>query len=202
MTASWRLATALGVLRDRVDELHPDRPRGADGTIGDPAHAARASDHNPNVLGVVTAWDCTAAPFVDDLAEQLRRLGRSGDRRVKYVIWKGRIASAVDRWAWRPYDGDPHTGHLHLSLSGDPAQYARTDPWPIGQPREDDDDMTPDELRDVLQDELAKVHGTETKGKDADPTHVSLLDVLRAQQATQRDVDALAKALGELAARL
>lgn len=206
---SWRLATCLDVLIEQVDELHPDRPTGADGTIGDAAHATRLSDHNPRKAArgaqdqraVVCGWDCTAAPFVDDLAEQLRAMGAAGDGRVKYLIWQQRITSAAHGWEWEPYTGaDPHTGHLHLSVSSNPAQYDRHDPWPIGPgtAREDDIDVTRDELREVLQDELAKVHGAEKQGKDADPTHVSLLDVLRATQHLASKVDALASKVDQL----
>lgn len=152
--SDWRLAKALDTLRAEVNTAHPNRPTDADGTIGDPAHAARKSDHNPNPphAGVVTAWDITTADFTNALAEQLRLLGKAGDGRVKYVIYRRRIATDRDRWAWRPYKGsDPHIGHIHLSLSDDPAQYDRTDPWLTKPAEKGDGDMTAAEHKLLLE---------------------------------------------------
>jgi hypothetical protein len=55
---------------------------------------------------------------------QARRLG------VMYVIWNSKIWSAAQANAgWRPYTGaDPHTGHMHISLSWAGAQ-KRTSYW-------------------------------------------------------------------------
>jgi LysM repeat protein len=54
------------------------------------------------------AWLTATGPAGED-AYNARRLG------VMYVIWNHRIWSAE---GWRPYQGsDPHTGHLHISLS-------------------------------------------------------------------------------------
>jgi hypothetical protein len=129
---TWRLAKSLDVLRAEVNKAHPNRPKTADGTIGDARHQAEKSDHNPTAphLGVVTAWDITTADFTDALAETLRLMGKGGDLRVKYVIYKGRICSAKQSWAWRTYTGySQHFDHIHLSVSDDREQYDRTDPW-------------------------------------------------------------------------
>jgi hypothetical protein len=131
---AWRLAKAIPVLQAQVNAAYPHRPKGADGTIGDAAHAARVSDHNPNPphAGVVTAWDITTDTFSNTLAEQLREMGMRGDGRVKYVIWQRHITSAEHAWKWAPYTGaDPHTGHIHLSLSDLEPQYDRLDSWPV-----------------------------------------------------------------------
>jgi peptidoglycan hydrolase-like protein with peptidoglycan-binding domain len=129
---TWRPANCLTTLKAQIDAAHPDRPKASDGMIASSAHHAQNpnSDHEPNAAGVVTAWDITTADFTDALAERLRVLGKTGDGRVKYVIYKRRIASSRDGWAWRPYTGtDPHLNHIHLSVSADPAQYDRTDAW-------------------------------------------------------------------------
>lgn len=127
---NWRNAKAIIKLREQINAAYPDRPTHTDGTIGDPQHASTKSDHNPNSQGVVTAWDITTAKFTDTFAEQLRAMGKRGDLRIKYVIYKGRIASRTDAWAWREYTGrSRHFDHIHLSVSPDPAQYDRTDPW-------------------------------------------------------------------------
>ena len=130
---SWRVARCLTTLIKQVNAAYPNRPRESDGTIGDAAHASRASSHNPDRFGVVRGWDCTTDHhFTDDLAEQLRLLGKAGDPRVLYVIYQRRIASSRDGWAWRTYTGsDPHTSHIHLSVSDDPTIYDRTGAWPV-----------------------------------------------------------------------
>ena len=60
MTA-WRAAHSLTTLLAQVNKAHPGRSKKSDGVIGDKAHAATASDHNP-VAGVVHALDLTNDP--------------------------------------------------------------------------------------------------------------------------------------------
>lgn len=157
--SEWRAARSIDVLRRQVNAEYPDRPTEADGVIGDLAHSQRKSSHNPDARGVVRAWDITTAPFCDQLAQELAELGKT-DERVWYVIWDRRIASREHGFAWYPYTGkDPHTGHIHLSVSDDPAVYDRIDPWPVlGQkptppaaPSEGDDmtDAQAKQLREV-----------------------------------------------------
>jgi hypothetical protein len=121
---SWRLAESLVKLRDQVNAAYPGRNKASDGTIGDAAHAATVSDHNPNSAGVVTAFDITHDPAhglnIWDLANDIRE-----DNRVKYLIANNRI------WiqgGWEEYTGvDPHTSHLHVSVTGnydDPRDWA------------------------------------------------------------------------------
>ena len=57
---SWKPAAAALTLRKQVDRRWPKRDRGADGIIGDKAHQARPSDHNPNSRGFVDAIDIDA----------------------------------------------------------------------------------------------------------------------------------------------
>jgi hypothetical protein len=117
----WRLARSLEQLRAQVNHLCPRRSTKSDGTIGDPAHAATKSDHNPNADGVVTAIDITHDPTggfsAGLLAETLRR---NQDPRIKYVIWNKRIfSSMVEPWRWRPYSGaNAHDKHVHVSVIG------------------------------------------------------------------------------------
>jgi hypothetical protein len=140
MTA-WRAAGCLLELKQQLDAAYPDRPRDSDGFIASAAHHSQnpTSDHearpdpnDPDGPWVVLAFDITTAPFTDQLAEDLRLLGQAGDRRVKYVIYKRRIASARDNWAWRPYTGiSPHLEHVHLSVINDPDVYDSHAPWPV-----------------------------------------------------------------------
>ncbi len=132
----WRVAKSLEVLRDQMNAAHRRRRKENDGTIGDAAHQARTSDHNPWVrdgaVGVVTALDITHDPAhgVDTyaMAETLR-LNR--DRRIKYVISNRRIfSSQVHAWEWWPYAGpNPHDGHVHISVLSDKALYDDRTPW-------------------------------------------------------------------------
>ena len=131
---AWREAKSLLKLRDQVNAAHPDRDKRNDGTIGDPAHQARISDHNPDGEGVVRAIDITHDPAhgVDSykLAETLR-LNR--DPRIKYVISNHRIFSASNTpWTWRPYSGsNPHTEHVHVSVVADDKRADDERPWVI-----------------------------------------------------------------------
>jgi hypothetical protein len=114
----WRLARGLEKLRSQVNAKYPNRSRASDGTVGDRAHAARASDHNP-FRGVVHALDLTDDPGKGFNAHALaERLRLSKDPRIKYIISNRRIASAKAGWAWRPYRGsNPHSKHIHVSIN-------------------------------------------------------------------------------------
>src|SRR5688572_17187521 len=59
-----RVAASISVLQGQINKYAPHRKRISDGTIGDPAHAARgkASDHNPWYRNTVTAVDFTHDP--------------------------------------------------------------------------------------------------------------------------------------------
>lgn len=129
-----RLANALVTLRAQVDEAHPGRAKFNDGWIGDAAHQARKSDHNPNAAGVVQAIDLShdqARGFDSYAFADLLRQKR--DNRIKYVISHGRIfSSSVNAWEWRPYVGaDDHSHHVHISASDDPHLYDDARQWDI-----------------------------------------------------------------------
>jgi hypothetical protein len=112
-------------LREQFDDSYPDRDRTSDGWIGDTRHAARPSDHNPDAEGIVRAIDIDrdlsgkAKPdLMPDLADQIRLCGKSGDKRISYIIFNGRIASSKKAWAWRAYDGiNKHNHHCHISFT-------------------------------------------------------------------------------------
>lgn len=115
MAGSWRLAKSLETLRSQVNAAYPNRSKASDGTIGDAAHAASASDHNPNPNGVVTALDLTHDPAngfdAHALAEHLRTHRHPS---LRYVISNARIAGAWTNWGWQPSSG--HTQHVHISV--------------------------------------------------------------------------------------
>jgi len=121
--ADWRLAMSLMKLREQVDHLFPNRSKASDGTIGNAAHAANKSDHNPNAAGIVCAWDVTHSPVTGCNAGHLvEALRKSRDPRIKYVIFNRRMFSSypsggVAPWTWRKYTGEnPHDKHAHVSV--------------------------------------------------------------------------------------
>lgn len=129
-----RIAKSLDVLRTQINTKHQNRSKVSDGWIGDAAHQASASDHNPNASGVVTALDLTHDPahgFDSWKFAELLRINK--DPRVKYVISNGRIFSSVTSpWTWRTYTGqNKHAHHVHISVMGDPNLYDLASPWKI-----------------------------------------------------------------------
>ena len=119
-----RISKAALQLREQFDDSFSDRDRSSDGIIGDSRHSARKSDHNPDEQGWVRALDVdrdlSGKPKPDimpDVADQLRLLAKS-DKRISYLIFDGKIASAKSAWRWRTYTGiNKHRHHLHVSFS-------------------------------------------------------------------------------------
>jgi len=119
-----RLSKAAAQLREQFDDCFSDRDRTSDGWIGDSRHSARKSDHNPDAQGWVRAIDVDrdlsgkAKPdLMPDVADQLRILAKS-DKRISYIIFAGKIASAKSLWRWKTYTGiNKHIHHCHISFS-------------------------------------------------------------------------------------
>jgi hypothetical protein len=95
-----RISKAALQLREQFDDCFGDRDRASDGIIGDSRHSTRKSDHNPDEQGWVRALDIdrdlSGKPKPDlmpDVADQLRALAKS-DKRISYIIFDGKIASA------------------------------------------------------------------------------------------------------------
>ena len=120
-----KLCKAGRQLREQIDDAFADRDRTSDGWVGDTRHAARPSDHNPDANGWVRAIDVDrdlsgkAKPdIMPDLADQIRLAGKSGESRISYVIFDGRIASSRFNWRWRKYKGaNKHNHHCHISFT-------------------------------------------------------------------------------------
>ena len=113
MARKWYTAPSLTVLRDEIDAAYPHRQKKMDGTIGDAAHAARASDHNPNARGSVNALD------VDEVGIDAWALVACAilDDRTNYVIYEGRIWQRKHGFKPRPYTGpNAHKQHVHISI--------------------------------------------------------------------------------------
>lgn len=132
---AWRLARSLETLRAQINALSPNRSKASDGTIGDAAHSARTSDHNPDGGGVVRALDLTHdVGHGIDSNRLAKALIASRDPRIKYVISFGQIVSGAagpKPWVWRPHTGkNPHNHHVHLSVVAGKAGDDTT-PWDL-----------------------------------------------------------------------
>jgi len=113
-------------LREQFDDTFPDRDRRSDGWIGDLRHSASVSQHNPDpATGVVRAIDVDGdvhkggkPDLMPDIADQIRKAAKAGDKRISYIIFRGRIASSRMGWRWRKYSGsNPHNHHCHISFT-------------------------------------------------------------------------------------
>ena len=119
-----RLSKAASQLREQFDDCFGDRDRTSDGWIGASRHSTRKSDHHPDEQGWVRAIDIdrdlSGKPKPDlmpDLVDQLRLLAKS-DKRISYIIFDGKIASAKSAWRWRTYTGiNKHNHHCHISFT-------------------------------------------------------------------------------------
>lgn len=153
---SEHVAASLLALIGEVNTRWPGRDRSSDGTIGDAAHQARVSDHNPDYSapgarsGVIRAADIDKDGIdLEQLLEQLHRECVQPDPRVAYVIYDRRMMRSYPKTIGgrtyqpgqlAPYDGpSPHTGHVHVSINHSAMAEADVSPWFIDQ---EDDDMT------------------------------------------------------------
>jgi hypothetical protein len=145
------LAPCLVVLRDEFNKSGPNRDKTTDGWIGDPAHAARQSKHNPHPdTKIVHAIDVddsgpwlhgTMEDRIQHLIAECRKSGESGlDRgRLTNIIYERRIWSASSNWAEKPYSGDnPHTEHAHIDCEESPEYEQDTRPWGLADKFGDD----------------------------------------------------------------
>lgn len=125
---SWRLAKSLKKLQEQINEMAPGRSRVSDGSIGDAAHSARKSDHNPNEQGIVAAIDVTHDPSGGCDGRFLSR-SLIADSRVKYVIFNSEIWKARTG-QWEAYGGqNPHDHHVHVSVKPDALD--QTQDWAV-----------------------------------------------------------------------
>lgn len=160
----WHLAPSLVVLRYELNARWPNRDRSSDGAIGDAAHAASASDHNPNSEGAVCAYDIDTDldgtddsndPEMDALVEFIRTHPHPT---LKYVIYRGRIFRSYPKpgiapFEWSAYTKDPHISHPHVSVGqgpdgrSAPGTYNDTSSWLSGF--EEEDELTPEQMDEL-----------------------------------------------------
>lgn len=136
-----RQAYSLDVLLAEINAHAPKRSKKSDGGLASPQHTKQnpGSDHEPNKAGVWTARDFTHDPKgglnCNELATLLvREFGKHPAMKAgSYIIWNGRIIS-YNRLAeaWREYKGgNPHTKHLHVSVSDSATGYDSRVAWDL-----------------------------------------------------------------------
>lgn len=116
------LAPSLARFRTSINTRWPGRDKSSDGWIGDRAHQARTSDHNPAASGVVRALDIDKdgvhIPTV--LAAALIHPA------TRYVIHAARIMHVDSDFRPKKYTGSNlHYGHVHTSIQH--TKYAEAD---------------------------------------------------------------------------
>jgi hypothetical protein len=158
-----KLCKAGVQLREQVDDMYMDRDRKSDGWLGDTRHSVRKSDHNPDKNGIVRALDIDADLGAHKeeayaLVEKIRKCAKRGDKRIKYIIYDGKIMSPIMNWKRRKYRGaNPHRSHFHISfttlgdkdgswfdLEGDKNERIQTDGGKLGEniPRDGSSDIS------------------------------------------------------------
>jgi hypothetical protein len=133
MTA-WTLTLGLQNLRAQVNTAFPNRDHTSDGTIGDTAHQAETSSHNPDDTpgstpewngdsdndAEVRAWDMDsdlrAAPATaQQVVDHIRHLPGVSSV-LRYMIYDHKIYRASNGWAAETYTGaSAHTEHIHFT---------------------------------------------------------------------------------------
>lgn len=127
------VAPALNTLLDQLNRKAPNRSKASDGALGNAAHAASISFHNPNPAGIVQARDYTHDPAngLDTHNWLAPMLVKSRDPRILEIISNYQYWTPAGGWV--PYTGsNPHDHHLHLSVRSEPSLYNSTAPWNLG----------------------------------------------------------------------
>ncbi len=144
--SDWRMAKSLEVLRKEINGVWPSRDKTSDGGVGDTAHGARNSKHNPGDNRVVEARDFdedvsgkdgSGGRPLWDLVQHLVALGKQGHPALgpgSHIIYEGRIWSDKHNWVERSYTGEnAHKHHVHVAVSDAQSGYDSEKPWGVAK---------------------------------------------------------------------
>lgn len=161
---SWKPAACITELLKEANALAPNRSKSSDGIIGDAAHSASVSDHNPDDRGIVHAIDVTQDPAGGwDCDVRVAQIVAARDRRIKYIIWDRHMWRSYDKpgipaWSKAPYSGaSPHTDHMHVSVLSGETYENDVHPWFT----DEEDDVTKEELEAALAPLKKQIDGIE-----------------------------------------
>lgn len=139
----WYLAPSLAVLRAEINARWPHRDHASDGTIGNAAHQATRSDHNPNSRGSVDAIDIDGDGI--DFPAIFAAIRKHPSSR--YVIYRRALYHRLRGWRPEPYTGpSPHEEHFHLSIDQTVAAESDRRPWGLLE-----DEMSADAERQIAE---------------------------------------------------
>ncbi len=206
---AWQSIPALDSLFAEFNAVGPKRNKASDGRIGDGEHSQSVSDHNPDETGntgsaadadhinEVHAGDVTSAgPWLPGWTMErfvqviLARCRSGAEKRLRYIIFNGRIWEESNDWKQREYKGkNPHDKHAHFSFkygsgSGTANPENITTPWGLlaaVQADQEDDMPTPKEYAAAVVAEL-KASSLFTSAKQTDGTPTSLIGRLALDQ--------------------
>ena len=184
---SWSLAPNLV---KRSDAIRSCYPRAVIYSIGDTAHMAEHSDHNPDARGLVHAIDVMFAAGTPQAVATLRWL-LADPADLEYVIHNDRIYRRTHGWANESYKTvdpgrtDPHTNHIHVSgKHGTAGSNAATGTGydrnaeatiPPGSPCTSEDDVgTVDTISQKALDQITAAWGTKLLGRSGPVRDVAL----------------------------
>ena len=126
----WVMPLSLQAMEAEANRIAPKRSKASDGSIGDAAHRARKSDHNPSGR-YIHAIDLTHDPKNGfDVHAHARNVAARHDSRIEYIISNGYIAERSNGFRWVKYNGDnPHNKHAHFSIRHTATARFDTSPW-------------------------------------------------------------------------
>lgn len=202
MTSPY-LVPCLAQLRREYNLIAPNRDKGADGWIGDAAHLATNSDHNPDASGRVLAVDVDSTgpwpdglTFADTIAEIIDRERAGREDRLEYVIWDRHIY--MRRYSWIKYDYtgiDPHTWHAHFSARHDHHGESDTRGWNLLSLLEEPMPTAQEIVKALLEADLGHAGGGDTVGVALQSGYNNGIEALQRIAALEEKVSTLADRL-------